>query len=62
MFRIYVNDVYDIIVGNTACKLLADGIKLYSYVETDGASGDLAASLNKLIFFGPIDGNFLKSI
>ena len=31
------------------CQLFADDIKLYSCVETDGTSGDLDASLNKLI-------------
>jgi len=41
--------VSDIIIGNTACKLFADGIKLYSCVETDGSSSDLDASLNNLI-------------
>jgi len=46
---IYVNDVSDIIISNTACKLLADDIKLYSCVETDGSSSDLNASLNNLI-------------
>ena len=38
----------DIIVGNTACKLFADDIKLYSCVETD-TSGELDASRNTLI-------------
>jgi len=28
LFCIYVNDVSDIIIGNTACKLFADDIKL----------------------------------
>ena len=40
------------IVGNTACKLFADDIKLYSCVETNyGTSGDLDASLNNLILW-----------
>jgi len=47
MFCIYVNDVSDIIIGNTACKLFADDIKLYSCIETDGSSSDLDASLNR---------------
>jgi len=42
---IYVNDVSDIIIDNTDCKLFADDIKLYSCVETDGSSGDLDANL-----------------
>jgi len=49
LFCIYVDDVSDIIIGNTACKLFADDIKLYSCVETDGSSSDLDASLNNLI-------------
>jgi len=44
LFCIYVNDVSDIIIGNTACKLCADDIKLCSCVETDGSSSDLDAS------------------
>ena len=51
LFCIYVNDVCDIIVGNTACKLFADDIKLYSCVETNGTSGDLDTSLNNLILW-----------
>jgi len=43
LFCIYVNDVSDIIIGNTACKQFADDIKLYSCVETDGSSSDLDA-------------------
>jgi len=33
----YVNDVSDIVVGNTTCKLFADDIKLYSCIEADGS-------------------------
>ena len=33
LFCIYINDVCDIIVGNTACKLYADDLKLYSFVD-----------------------------
>ena len=40
-----------IIVGNTACKLFAHDIKLYSCVETDCTSGYLDAGLNKLILW-----------
>jgi len=36
-------------MDNTACKLFAGDIKLYSCVETDGSSSDLDASLNNLI-------------
>ena len=56
MLFIYDNNVCDIIVGNTACKLFADDTKLYSCVETNGISGDLDASLNKLILPASIDG------
>jgi len=48
-FCIYVNDVSDIIIGNTACKHFTDDTKLYSCVETGGSSSDLDASLNNLI-------------
>jgi len=30
---VYVNDVSDILIGNTACKLFANDIKLYSWVD-----------------------------
>jgi len=51
LFCICVNDAFDIVVVNTACKLFADCMKLYSRVKTDGLSGDLDASLNKLIMW-----------
>ena len=49
LFCIYINDVCDIIVGNTACKLYADDLKLYSCVDIDGTSCDLDAGLTNLI-------------
>jgi len=33
LFCIYIKDVSDIIIGNTASKLFADDIKLHSCVE-----------------------------
>jgi len=42
------------IVGNTACKLFSDDIKLYSCVEMDSTSSDVDASLNKLILWANI--------
>jgi len=50
LFCIYVNDVSDFILGNTAFKHFTDDIKLYSCVKTDGSSGDLDASLNNFDF------------
>jgi len=49
LFIIYINDVCDIIVGSTACKLYADDIKLYSSVNYNGVSADLTTSLNNLM-------------
>jgi hypothetical protein len=51
LFIIYINDVCDIIVGNTTCKLYADDIKLYASVDFNGISHDLHASLDNLILW-----------
>jgi hypothetical protein len=39
------------VVGNTACKLFADDIKLYSFVDCNGVSDDLNTSLNNLVLW-----------
>ena len=44
LFCIYINDVCDIIAGNTECKLYADDLKLYSCVDIYGMSCDLDES------------------
>jgi len=49
LFIIFINDVCDIIVGNTTCKVFADNIKLYAFVDFNGISHDLHASLDNLI-------------
>ena len=51
LFIVYINDVCDIVVGNTACKLFADDIKLYSFVDCNGVSDDLNTSLNNLVLW-----------
>lgn len=48
LFIIFINDVCEIIVGNTTCKLYADDIKLYASVDFSGISQDLQASLDNL--------------
>ena len=48
------NDVCDIIVGNTRCKLYADDIKLYASVYFNGVSQDLHASLDNLIMWSDL--------
>jgi len=49
LFIIFINDVCDIVVGNTICKLFADSIKLYASVNFNGISYDL--SLDKLMLW-----------
>jgi len=49
LFIIFINDVCEIIVGNTICKLYADDIKLYASVDFSGISQDLHACLDNLI-------------
>jgi len=51
LFIIYINDVCDIISGNTVCKLYADDIKLYSTVDFNGISCDLSTSINNLMLW-----------
>jgi len=53
LFIIFINDVCDIIVGNTrpTCKLFADDINLYAYVDFNGISHDLNASLDNLMLW-----------
>ena len=53
LFIIFINDVCDVIVGNTrpTCKLYADDIKLYASVDFNGVSQDLQASLDDLIMW-----------
>jgi len=51
LFIVYINDVCDVIVGNTACKLYADDVKLYSTVDFNGLSADLSASLDNLMYW-----------
>ena len=51
LFIIFVNDVCDIIIGNTTCKLYADGIKLYASVYINGISSDLYASLDNVLLW-----------
>ena len=41
----------EFIFGNTACKLCADDLKMYSCVDIDGMSCDLDASLTNLILW-----------
>jgi hypothetical protein len=48
LFIMYINDVCDIITGSTHCKLYADDIKLYSTVDFNGKSSDLAVTLDSL--------------
>jgi len=48
LFIIFINDVCEIIVGNTTCKLFADDIKLSASVDFNGISHDLHASLDNL--------------
>jgi len=36
LFIIFINDVCDIIVGSTSCKLFVDDIKLYASVDLNG--------------------------
>ena len=54
LFIIFINDVCDIIVGNTTCKLYADDIKLYASVDFNGLSNDLQASLDNLMMWSNI--------
>ena len=49
LFVIFINDVCDIIVWNSSCKLYADDIKLYASVDFNGISRDLQASLDNFI-------------
>ena len=51
LFIIFINDVCDIIVGNTSCKLYADDIKLYASVDLNGFSSDLQASLDNVLLW-----------
>jgi hypothetical protein len=48
LFIIYVNDVCDLIVGNTSCKLYADDIKLYCTVDFNGISNELISTLDNV--------------
>jgi len=49
--NIFINDVCDIIVGNSTCKLFADDIKLYASVDFNGISHDLHARLDNLMLW-----------
>jgi len=53
LFRpiIFINDVCDVTVGNTTCKLFADDIKLYASVDFNGISYYLHASLENLMLW-----------
>jgi len=51
IFIIFMNNVCNIIAGNTTCKLFADGIKLYASVDFNGISHDLHASLDNLMLW-----------
>jgi len=42
--------VYDIIVGNTTCKLFADDIKLYASFDFNGISHELHARLDNFMW------------
>jgi len=54
LFIIYVNDVCDLIVGNSSCKLYADDIKLYSTVDFNGISCDLISTLDNICHWSHI--------
>ena len=51
LFIIFINDVCDIIIGSTTCKLYADDIKLYASVDINGVSSDLHASLDNVLLW-----------
>jgi len=51
VFIIFINEVCEIIVGNTTCKLFADDIKLYASVDFNGISHDLHARLDNLMLW-----------
>ena len=57
LFIIFINDVCDIIIGNTTCKLYADDIKLYASVDINGMSSDLHAILDNVLLWSNICGN-----
>jgi len=54
LFNIYINDLCDIIVGNTTCNLFADDIKLYASVDFNGISHDLRASFNNQMLWSNV--------
>jgi len=51
LFIISINDVCNIIVGNTTCTLFTDDNKLYASVDFNGISHDLHASLDNLMLW-----------
>jgi len=54
LFIIYVNDVCELIVGNTCCKLYADDIKLYCTVDFNGISNEVISSLDNICHWSHI--------